>query len=164
MHPPSAGETSFPTSSVGSQPNAASAALQRIHGYIDSQLTDLVEAAVDSAVNASYNKLADLISTEIISIRKQAFQCSRDEDDSMSPPDQQHSNCADGDDESEENHRQHQQNRQTQRSNNRRKRQQMGDDDGDESDGTIHCRRKTPVILSVRNHFPSFHMILLKLA
>src|SRR5271168_3207543 len=97
MHSPSAGEAPLPTSSVESQPNTASAALQRIHDYIDSQLTDLVGMAVERAVGASYNKLADSINKEIVSIRNQVFQSTPDEDDPMSR-DQPNDNPADGDD------------------------------------------------------------------
>ena len=42
MCSPSYGEAPLLTSSIESQPNSASAALQGIHNYIDSQLIDLV--------------------------------------------------------------------------------------------------------------------------
>ena len=53
MRSPSCVETPLPTSSVESQPNTASAALQTIHNYIDSQLINLVGVAVEKAVGAS---------------------------------------------------------------------------------------------------------------
>ena len=71
------------TTSVASQPNAvnqpASVALQRLHNYINSQLTNLVEAAVDQAVGARYNQLADTINSEILSIRNQVLQQGEDD-------------------------------------------------------------------------------------
>ena len=160
MHPPPDDETPLLMSSVESQPNTASGALQQIHDYIDSQLINLVGVAVEKAVGTSYNELADSINKEIGSIKNQVFQPTRDEDDPMSPQDQQNDNPAD-DDESEEhngNCRRHGQNQQNQHRSNCHKRQQMvDDDDEDESDnGAIHGRRKTPVIFSVRDYLPQF--------
>ena len=85
MCSPSYGEAPLPTSSVESQPNTASATLQGIHNYIESQLINLVGVAVEQAVGTSYNKLADSIRKKIESIRKQNFQSTQEEDDPMSP-------------------------------------------------------------------------------
>ena len=76
----------------------------------------------------------------------------------MSPRDQRNDNFVDGDDESEEHNGNHRQNRQNQRRNNRHKRHQMMDDDkeGNSDDGLIHGRKKTPIILSVRDYLPQF--------
>jgi hypothetical protein len=158
MHSPSAGEAPLPTSS---QPDTATAALQRIQDYIDSQLTDLVGMAVERAVGASYNKLADSVNKEIVSIRNQVFHSPQDEDDPMSQV-HQNDNPADGDDESED-HRQPRQHRQNQRRNNRYNRQQKADNDEvEESDnGAIHGRRKTPIIFSVHDHLLRSHLNLL---
>jgi hypothetical protein len=62
--------------------------------------------AVEKAVGASYNELADSINKEIGSIKNQVFQPTQDEDDPMSPRDQQNDNPAD-DDESEEHNGNH---------------------------------------------------------
>jgi hypothetical protein len=73
MCSPSDGKAPLQMSSVESQPNTASAALQGIYNYIDAQLLNLVKVAVEKAVDASYNKLADSISEDIGSIRNQIF-------------------------------------------------------------------------------------------
>ena len=135
IHSPYYGEAPLPTSSVESQPNTASAILQGIHNYIDSQLIDLVGVSVEQVVSTSYNKLADSISKEIGSIRKQIFQSTQEEDDPMSPWDQWNDNFVDGDDESEEHNGNHWQNWENQHRNNCHKWQQMMDDnEEDESD------------------------------
>jgi len=156
MHPPSP-----TTPSVASQPNTAnqpaSLALQRLHNYIDSQLTNLVGVAVEQAIGARYNQLADSINGEIASIKNQVL---RDEDDPMQQKDQAH----DGDDESEENNRNHRRDRRkrgqasnTKRKNNRHNRRQTsdydGDDEEDENDNSANDggRRKGPIVLTVHN-------------
>ena len=112
MHSPSHVEVPPPTTSVASEPDTASqpvsAALQRLHNYIDSQLINLVGAAVEQAVGASYNQLADTINEEILSIKNQVLQPTRDEDDPMQhdPP---NDNSADVED--NENHQCDRQNR-----------------------------------------------------
>jgi hypothetical protein len=85
MHFSFYGEAPLLTSSVESQPNTASAALQGIYNYIDAQLLNLVGLVVEKVVDASYNKLADSISEDIGSIRNQIFQSTQDKDDLMSP-------------------------------------------------------------------------------
>ena len=101
MQGPSHVEATPTTTSVTSQPStpnqAASVALQRLHDYIDSQLTSLVEAAVQKAVGNRYNQLADSLNEEIVSIKNQVLQPIQDEDDPMLLQD----NSADADDESE---------------------------------------------------------------
>lgn len=152
------------TTSVASQPNTvnqqASAPLQRLHNYIDE--------AVEQAVGARYNQLADTINNEIVSIKNQVLQPTQDEDDPMSP-DQPNDNPADGDDEAEEESRDHQRNlrnRQqaagTKDKRNRRNRQQKSDDSEDESDSEANNnrRRKAPIVLKV-HFFLTSHINLL---
>ena len=164
MRPPSNVEVPPMTTSVASQPNTdnqpASAALQRLHNYIDSQLINLVGVAVEQEVGTRCNQLADTIQKEIASIRDRVFRDPRDEDDPMQPKDQHNDNSADGDDESEENNKNHRPDRQNWRKNNR-KRQQTADDDNedeDENDSGANNgrRRKAPIVLTVHNYLPQF--------
>jgi hypothetical protein len=151
---------------VASQPNtanqsaSASAALQQIHNYIDSQLTHLVGVAVEQAIGTRYNELADSINEEISSIKNQVLQ---DEDDPMSRQDQPHD--ADGDDESEVDNqlKRDRRNRRpnTKARNRRHNQEQTANDDDDEEDENDSMadhgrRRKGPTVLTVHNYPPQF--------
>ena len=156
------------TTSVASQPNAdnqpASAALQRLHNYIDSQLINLVGVAVEQEVGTRCNQLADTIYKEIASIKDRVFRDSQDEDDPMPLRDQPNDNSADGDDEYEENNRNHRPDRQNRRKNNHKRQQTANDDnededeDEDENDSGANNgrRRKAPIVLTVHNYLPQF--------
>ena len=162
MQPPSHVEVPPTTTSVASEPNTVNqpaSALQRLHSYIDSQLIDLVGAAVEQAVGARYNQLADTINEEILTIKNQVLQPTQptqDEDDPM-----QRDLPNDGDDESEENNGSHRRDRQNRHkaadTRGKNKRQQAADDDEeDEDDGGANQvrRRKAPTVLAVRNYPP----------
>lgn len=139
------------TTSVASEPNTvnqlASAALQRLHGYIDSQLANLVGAAVEQALGSRYNQLADTINEEIESIKNHVL---RDEDHPMDH------------DEFEENHHQNRQNRKKAADTKGKNKRIADDDDVDEEDeedeNAANCgqRRKAPVVLTVHNYSSQF--------
>ena len=113
--------------------------------------------AVEQVVDASYDKLADSISKEIRSIRKQISQSTQEEDNPMSPQDQWNDNFVD-DDESEEHNGNHWQNWKNQCRNNHHKQQQMMDDEEEDesANGPVHGTRKTLMIFSVCNYLPQF--------
>lgn len=163
MHPPSDAEappTTAPptTTSVASQPDTVNQ-LQRLHNYIDSRLLNLVGVAVEQAVGARCDELADTLNKEIVSIRNRVLQPAQDEDDRM-PEDQPNGDPADGDDECEEGSKNCRQNRPNRRKNNHHKRQQAANDDNDDEEDEEDendsggRRRKAPIVLTVHNYLP----------